>query len=284
MCECYVCIEQSEVGLIENCGRFTGAARPGCHMLVPCRDRVAGVVSLRLQEHQCTIESKTKDNVFVNVRLTLQYQILPEKVESAFYTLSNPIYQIEAYIFNSIRGKIPLYNLDDLFSERSTIAKQLKEEVDQQMDQYGYEIMSALITEIEPARSVRDAMNAIQMNQRLRSAALDEAEGKKLRVIKAAEADSEAKRLSGVGLAEQRKAIVAGLQQSIEQFQEGVQDLSSDDVMSLLLLNQYFDTLKEVAATSTGSTLFLNHAGGLDAVAAQMMGGIIHSSSNKKKN
>jgi len=284
MCQCYTCVEQSEVGLIESCGRFTGAARPGCHCLVPCRDQIAGVVSLRLQEHQCTIESKTKDNVFVNVRLTLQYQILPEKVESAFYTLSNPIYQIEAYIFNSIRGKIPLYNLDDLFSERSTIAKQLKEEVDQQMDQYGYEIMSALITEIEPARAVRDAMNAIQMNQRLKSAALDEAEGKKLRVIKAAEADSEAKRLSGVGLAEQRKAIVAGLQQSIEQFQEGVQDLSSDDVMSLLLLNQYFDTLKEVAATSTGSTLFLNHAGGLDAVANQMMGGIIHSSGSKKKN
>jgi regulator of protease activity HflC (stomatin/prohibitin superfamily) len=282
MCQCYTCVEQSEVGILETCGKYKTTAKPGCHMLTPCADQVAGTVSLRLQEHMCTIESKTKDNVFVNVRLTLQYQILPEKVESAFYTLSAPVSQIEAYIFNSIRGKIPLYDLDALFQERSTIAKQLKEEVDLQMEQYGYEIMNALITEIEPARSVRDAMNAIQMNQRLKAAALDEAEGKKLRVIKAAEAESEAKRLSGVGLAEQRKAIVAGLQASIEQFHEGVQDLSNEDIMSLLLLNQYFDTLKEVAQASQSSTLFLSHAGGLDAVAEQMMHGIIKSS--KKHN
>lgn len=274
-CLCYTCVEQSEVSIIETCGKFKHTAKPGCHPLTPCCDQVAGVVSLRLQEHCCTIESKTKDNVFVNVRLTLQYQILPQNVESAFYTLSSPVNQIEAYIFNSIRGKIPLYNLDDLFLERSTIAKQLKEEVDNQMEQYGYEIMNALITEIEPARSVRDAMNAIQMNQRLKSAATDEAEGKKIRVIKAAEADSEAKRLSGVGLAEQRKAIVAGLQASIEQFHEGVSDLSNEDIMSLLLLNQYFDTLKEVASASSSSTLFLSHAGGLEAVAEQMTHGII---------
>jgi regulator of protease activity HflC (stomatin/prohibitin superfamily) len=221
--------------------------------------------------------------VFVTVRLTLQYQILPDSVESAFYTLSTPIYQIEAYVFNSIRGKIPLYNLDDLFMERSTIAKQLKEEVDHQMEQYGYEIISALITEIEPARSVRDAMNAIQMQQRLKTAANDEAEARKIRVVKAAEADCESKRLSGVGLAEQRKAIVAGLQQSIEQFQEGVQGLSSEDVMSLLLINQYFDTLKEVAAASSSSTLFIQHSGGLEQVAAQMMNGIIHSSGKKNQ-
>eukprot|EP00331_Platyophrya_macrostoma_P024798 CAMPEP_0176441478 /NCGR_PEP_ID=MMETSP0127-20121128/21221_1 /TAXON_ID=938130 /ORGANISM="Platyophrya macrostoma, Strain WH" /LENGTH=281 /DNA_ID=CAMNT_0017826263 /DNA_START=1 /DNA_END=846 /DNA_ORIENTATION=- len=274
-CACYTCIEQSEVGIVETCGKFKHIAKPGCHPLTPCCDSVAGVVSLRLQEHQSTIESKTKDNVFVCVRLTLQYQILPSKVESAFYTLSNPLTQIEAYVFNSIRGKIPLYNLDDLFLERSTIAKQLKEEVDNEMEQYGYEIMNALITEVEPARTVRDAMNAIQMNQRLRAAAIDEAEGNKIRVVKAAEADSEAKRLSGVGLAEQRKAIVAGLQQSIEQFHEGVQDLSNEDIMSLLLLNQYFDTLKDIAQTSSSSTLFLSHAGGLEAVAEQMQQGII---------
>lgn len=279
-CVCYTCIEQSEVGVVETCGKFKHVAKPGCHFLTPCADQVAGVVSLRLQEHQCNIESKTKDNVFVNVRLTLQYQILPQNVESAFYTLSSPVAQIEAYIFNSIRGKIPLYNLDDLFLERSTIAKQLKEEVDNQMEQYGYEIMNALITEIEPARTVRDAMNAIQMNQRLKSAALDEAEGNKIRVIKAAEADSEAKRLSGVGLAEQRKAIVAGLQQSIEQFHEGVHDLSNEDIMSLLLLNQYFDTLKDIATSSSSSTLFLSHAGGLEAVAEQMQQGIIKVKKN----
>lgn len=272
---CYTCVEQSEIALIESCGKFTIAAKPGCHCLVPCKDSVAGTVSLRLQEHNCVIESKTRDNVFVNVKITLQYQILPEAVERAFYTLAAPLQQIEAYVFNSIRGKIPQFDIDDLFVERATLATQLKEEVDLQMEQYGYEITTALITEIEPARMVRDAMNQIQMHQRLKVAAVDEAETLKLRVVKAAEADAEAKRLSGVGLAEQRKAIVAGLQSSIEHFQQGVQELSSEDVMSLLLLNQYFDTLKEVASNSAGSTLFLSHAGGLEAVAEQMTRGII---------
>ena len=280
-CCCYTCVEQSEVAIIESCGKFDMIAKPGCHLLVPCKDTIAGVISLRLQEDTCKIESKTKDNVFVNVHVTLQYSILPDKVEEAFYSLSSPVYQIEAYVHNSIRGKIPLYNLDDLFVERSTISKQLKEEVDHIMERYGYLIMSALITEIEPALTVRNAMNAIQMAQRAKAAATDEAEGKKFRVIKAAEAESEAKRLSGVGLAEQRKAIVAGLQSSMESFQQGVQDLTNEDVMSLLLLNQYFDTLKEVATASSNATLFLSHSGGLDVVADQMMNGIIKTKKSK---
>lgn len=273
---CWTCVEQSEVSVIESCGKFKMIAKPGCHLLTPCVDTIAGTVSLRLQDERCKIESKTKDNVFVYVHVTLQYSVLPHKVQEAFYSLTSPIYQIESYVYNCIRGKIPLYNLDDLFVERSTISKQLKEEVDHLMDSFGYDIMSALITEIEPARSVRDAMNAIQLAQRARAAASDEAEGKKLRVVKAAEADSEAKRLSGVGLAEQRKAIVAGLQSSMESFQS-VQDLSNDDVMSLLLLNQYFDMLKDVAAASSSSTLFLSHSGGLEQVADQMVNGIIKS-------
>jgi regulator of protease activity HflC (stomatin/prohibitin superfamily) len=273
---CWVCVEQSEVSVIESCGKFKAIAKPGCHCLTPCVDSIAGTVSLRLQDERCKIESKTKDNVFVYVHVTLQYSVLPHKVEEAFYSLTSPIYQIESYVYNCIRGKIPLYNLDDLFVERSTISKQLKEEVDHLMDSFGYDIMSALITEIEPARSVRDAMNSIQLAQRARAAASDEAEGKKLRVVKAAEADSEAKRLSGVGLAEQRKAIVAGLQASMESFQS-VHDLSNDDVMSLLLLNQYFDMLKDVASASSSSTLFLSHSGGLEQVADQMVNGIIKS-------
>lgn len=278
---CWTCVEQSEVAVIESCGKLSTIAKPGCHCMVPCRDTIAGTVSLRLQDERCKIESKTKDNVFVYVHVTLQYSVLPDKVEEAFYSLTSPIYQIESYVYNCIRGKIPLYNLDDLFIERSTISKQLKEEVDHLMDSFGYDIMSALITEIEPARSVRDAMNQIQMAQRAKAAANDEAEGKKLRVIKAAEADSEAKRLSGVGLAEQRKAIVGGLQASMESFQHGVQDLSNEDVMSLLLLNQYFDMLKEVASASSSATLFLSHSGGLDVVADQMVNGIIKSKKNK---
>lgn len=272
---CYTCVEQSDVAIVESCGKYKQSAKAGCLCLVPCKDSVAGVLSLRVQDHNCVVESKTKDNVFVYVKLSIQYSVLPDRVEKAFYTLQAPISQIESYVFNSIRGQIPLVDIDELFSMRSEIAERLKKDVDDQMDKYGFDILTVLITDIDPAKSVKDAMNQIQLYQRMRSAATDKAEAQKMQAIKAAEADAEAKRLSGVGLAEQRKAIVAGLQSSIENFQEGVQELSSEDVMSLLLLNQYFDTLKDVASSCSSSTLFLSHTGGLDAVAAQMTQGII---------
>jgi regulator of protease activity HflC (stomatin/prohibitin superfamily) len=272
---CWICVEQSDVAIVEDCGKYKTSAKAGCHFLTPCKESVAGVVSLRVQDHHCTVESKTKDNVFVNVKLSIQYTVLPNAVEKAFYTLQNPVMQIESYIFNSIRGQIPQFDIDELFSMRSEIAERLKQDVDNQMDKYGFDILTVLITDIDPAKSVRDAMNQIQVYQRMRSAVTDKAEAQKAATIKAAEADAEAKRLSGVGLAEQRKAIVGGLQSSIEHFQEGVQELSSEDVMSLLLLNQYFDTLKDIASASSGSTLFLSHNGGLEQVAAQMTQGII---------
>jgi len=272
---CYTCVEQSDVAIIESCGKYKTSAKAGCTCLVPCKDSVAGVLSLRVQDHNCTVESKTKDNVFVYVRLSIQYSVLPDRVEKAFYTLASPIQQIESYVFNSIRGQIPQFDIDELFSMRSEIAERMKKDVDDQMDKYGFDILTVLITDIDPAKSVKDAMNQIQLYSRMKSAATDKAEAAKMQAIKAAEADAEAKRLSGVGLAEQRKAIVAGLQSSIEDFQDGVKELSSEDVMSLLLLNQYFDTLKDVAGSCSSSTLFLSHTGGLDTVANQMTQGII---------
>lgn len=279
---CYVCVPQSEVGIVEDCGKFHELAKPGCVCLVPCKHTMAGYVSLRAQDKQCKVESKTKDNVFVNVVLSIQYRVLADCVDKAFYTLSNPVQQIEDYVMNTVRGIIPMHDIDELFSMRGEIASQLKEQVDQQMDKYGYDISTVLITDIVPAASVSDAMNQIQMYQRLKTSTTDKAEASKVQVIKAAEAEAEAKRLSGVGLAEQRKAIVAGLQSSIEHFQQGVQDLSSEDVMSLLLMNQYFDTLKEVAHHCSGATLFLSHAGGLDQIAEQMQSGIIKVTKKKQ--
>jgi len=272
---CYTCVEQSDAAIIESCGKYKETAKAGCVCLVPCKDTVAGTLTLRVQDHSCTVESKTKDNVFVYVKLSIQYSVLPDSVYKAYYSLERPISQIESYVFNSIRGQIPLFDIDDLFSMRSEIAERLKKDVDDQMDKYGYDILTVLITDIDPAKSVKDAMNQIQLYSRLRSAATDKAEAQKMQAIKAAEADAEAKRLSGVGLAEQRKAIVAGLQSSMENFQEGVQELTNEDVMSLLLLNQYFDTLKDVAGSCSSSTLFLSHTGGLDTVASQMEQGII---------
>lgn len=281
---CCTQVEQSEVAIIEDCGKFDRIARPGCNPINCVTESVAGKMSLRLVEKKCVVESKTKDNVFVNLHITFNYQVIPSSVEEAFYSISDPVALITSYVYNSIRGKIPLYNLDELFQERASLSSQMKEEVDAQMAAYGYDIPSALISNVEPAPSVRDAINKIQMCRRMKTAAVDEAEAHKIRVVKAAEADAESKRLSGVGLAEQRKAIVAGLQESVEQFQQGVPGMSNDQIMSLLLLNQYFDTLKDVAQTSTASTLFLSHAGGLDQVSSQLTGGIIsHSEEAKRK-
>jgi regulator of protease activity HflC (stomatin/prohibitin superfamily) len=274
-CCCFICVEQSEVALIESWGRFTKLATPGCHCLIPCKDSIAGKVSLRLEEMQCHIDSKSKDNVFLSVSVSIQYQILFDSVEKAFYTLEDAERQIEAYVHNSVRGKVPQYDLDEIYSMRGEISKSVKEEIDHHMDAYGYEIVTVLLTDIDPATSVTNAMNLIQTNSRLKAATVDKSEALKIAVVKAAEADAEAKRLSGVGLAEQRKAIVAGLQTSIEQFQEGVPGLTSEDVMSLLLMNQYFDTLKDVAKVSQGTTLFLSHSGGLRDVARHMDEGII---------
>ena len=156
---CCVTVEQSEVGLIENWGKFDHVAEPGCHCLTPCKQTMAGKLSLRVMDHECIIESKTKDNVFVNIKVSVQYQVLPNAVHNAFYMLSNPIQQIRSYIFNSIRGQVPTYEIDQIFLMRSEIAEQVKKEIDDQMDKYGYDIVTVLITEVEPAASVRDAMN-----------------------------------------------------------------------------------------------------------------------------
>jgi len=277
---CLICVEQSDVAIIESFGRFDRLAPPGAHCLVPCKDQVAGTMSYRLEELICQIDSKSRDNVFLTVHVTIQYQILraDHSVEKAFYTLEDARGQIEAYVHNSVRGKVPQYELDQLYAMRGEISRSVKEEIDHHMEGYGYEVTQVLMNEITPANQVTDAMNQIQTNSLLKAAAVDKAEAQKIQIVRAAEAEAESKRLSGVGLAEQRKAIVAGLQSSIEHFQEGVQGLSSEDVMSLLLMNQYFDTLKEVAKNSSSTTLFLSHTGGLQDVARQMETGIIKKS------
>lgn len=282
-CCCCTCIEQSEVAIIEEFGKFDRVAGAGCHWLTPCKSMIAGKVSLRLEQMTVPIESKSKDNVFLQATVSVQYRVLRDAVDKAFYTLENPQQQIEAYVHNAIRGRIPQYDVDQIYAMRDEISRGVKEDVDHHMSHYGYDVEMVLITDVEPARTVTDAMNQIQQNQRLKAAMIDKAEAEKIRIVKAAEADAEAKRLSGVGLAEQRKAIVQGLQSSVEQFQQGVPGMSAEDIMSLLLMNQYFDTLKDVAKHSRDTTIFLQHAGGLRAVAEQMEQGVVHMSGASKK-
>lgn len=261
------------MGVLEYCGRFNGVLQPGCACFLPCNNVVRSV-SLRLHQQDCRIVSKTKDNVFVQLCLTLQYQVIPDKVEDFCYKSVRPAQLMVDQVMNSIRAKIPLYKLEALYVERGTISQQLKNEVDGIMASYGVEIVSALITDIEPGPEITNAMNDIQRLQRLRVAAVDEAETKKMQRVRAAEANCEARKLAGEGLAEQRKAIVAGLMQSIEGVREEVKGLSSEEATNMLLMNQYYDTLQAIAAGSKSSVMVLESTGGLERIANQLKQGV----------
>lgn len=270
---CCTTISQSDVGIFQTCGKFSGLASPGLHCMCCFCTSIAARISIRLQEFNCTVESKTKDNVFVVISLTIQYQVKPNKVEEAYYRALHPIAVMENYILNSIRAKLPLYKLEALYVERGTISQQLKDEIDEVMDSYGIEIVSALISDINPGTQITTAMNDIQRLQRLRVAAVDEAETKKMRRVRAAEATCDAHRLAGEGLAEQRKAIVAGLMQSIEEAREDA-GLSSEEATNMLLMNQYYDTMQEIALKSNSSVMIMETTGGLEKIAAQLKRGV----------
>lgn len=266
---CCTTVDQSEVAVLETCGRFTRTAGPGCHCVLPWTCK-GGTLSLRLREHFFFIRSKTKDNVFVNIRLAVQVQVIPDRVAPAFYSLVNPLVIIESYVSNSVETKIPLYNLDALFVERSSISQQVKNETDAVIESYGWSVVSTLITEIDPGAAITEAINSIQKFQRLRVAAVDEAETKKMQRVRAAEANCESRRLAGMGLAEQRKAIVAGLRKSVESMRGDVRGLNNQDVLNLLMLNQYYDTIKAVAEGSNNSLLFIEGASGMGRVAQEL--------------
>lgn len=270
---CCSSVSQSEIGIFETCGRFNGVASPGCHCFLPCTS-VVSQISIRLREHEVTVESKTKDNVFVRILLVVQLQVMSDSVKDAYYKALSPVDVLNNHILNSIRAKIPLYKLEALYVERGTISEQLKEEVDQEMADFGVEIVSALIADIDPGPQITAAMNDIQRLQRLRAASVNEAETNKLKRVMAAEAACDARRLSGEGLAEQRKAIVCGLLESVKDMQKEMPELSYDDATNMMLMNQYFDTLENIAKCAKGSVMILETTGGLERMAAQLKDGV----------
>jgi regulator of protease activity HflC (stomatin/prohibitin superfamily) len=198
----------------------------------------------------------------VTIRVVVNVKVIPDKAVNAYYMLSNPQGQITSYAMNVLRGMLALHTLDEVFLMRSEIQKHLKTELDQQLEQYGYQIVAALVTDIRLAQVLKNAMEATVTNARMKQAIQFKSEAEKLQTIKAAEGDAEAKRLSGVGLAEQRKAAILGLQESVSNFEQSVPGMSPKDIMSLLLMNQYFDAIKDIAEVSRGHTVFLPDTSG----------------------
>eukprot|EP00245_Coleochaete_scutata_P011519 TRINITY_DN4294_c0_g2_i2.p1 TRINITY_DN4294_c0_g2~~TRINITY_DN4294_c0_g2_i2.p1 ORF type:complete len:290 (-),score=50.49 TRINITY_DN4294_c0_g2_i2:665-1534(-) len=277
---CCVCVDQSNIGIIERFGRFMGTIGPGCHFINCCvGSRIAGLISLRIQQLDVRCETKTKDNVFVSVVCSVQYAALKEQAEDAFYKLTNPHQQIQAYVFDVVRASVPKLTLDDVFEQKDDIAHNVRSELEKVMSVFGYAIEQTLITDIEPDAMVKRSMNEINAAARMRVAANEKAEAEKILQVKRAEAEAEAKYLSGLGIARQRQAIVDGLRESVVTFSSQVEGTSSKDVLDLVLMTQYFDTMKDIGSSSKNTTVFMpSNPGAVSDVASQLRMGFLQAS------
>jgi len=288
---CIPCIvtQQGTVRIIESFGAFKAIARPGMTCITPCVDCVAGTISMRLQQMEVSCETKTKDNVFVTIKIAIQFQVkaADDSIQAAHYRLTNARSQIESYVFDVVRSSVPKIELDDVFTTKEEIAKTIKAELEQSMGSFGYEILATPITDIDPDAQVKRAMNEINKMKRLRVAAEDEGEAVKIRAVKEAEAeasrteiqakaDAEAKFLAGQGIARQRQAIMEGLRESVNAFKSEVVGVDAKAVMDLMIVTQYFDMMKDIGAQSKTNAVFMNHSpGALEELAQAVQKGFL---------
>src|SRR5579871_3349639 len=255
-------VNTAQVAVITRFGKFLRVAEAGLNWKRPFFDSVAGTMSLRVNQITLTMETKTKDNVFVTIPISVQNRVRPDKVFDAFYKLADPTAQIKSYVEQVILGHVPGMTLDEVFASQSSIAAAVKKELDADMFAFGYEIVNVLVTDIVPDEKVKSAMNDINAAQREQVAAQARGEAEKILKVKQAEADAESKALQGKGIADQRKAIISGLRESVEAFKESIEGAQAKDVMALVLMTQYFDTLKEIGSQDKSNTILMPHSPG----------------------
>lgn len=268
-------VREQDAVVIERMGRFNRVARPGLRFKIPLMERKAGDESLRIETQDLTVESKTKDNVFVHIKIAIQDQVDPERVKEAFYKLDDVLAQEEAYAKDVVRSEVPKLTLDEVFERKDDIGKELQRELQSKMGEYGYRIISALVVDVEPDETVKAAMNAINAAQRHQVATQSTAEANRILLVKQAEGEAEAKKLQGQGIADQRKAIIAGLRESVADFSAAT-GTSPADVMTLVMMTQYFDTIKSLGDSGRTNTILLPHSpGGLSDLAGQIRSAVI---------
>jgi regulator of protease activity HflC (stomatin/prohibitin superfamily) len=253
-------VKQQTVAIVERFGKFQSIKSAGLNFLIPGIDKVVTYVNLRVHQLDLTVETKTKDNVFVKLTIAVQYKVIPNQVYNAYYKLESPTQQIQAYVFDVVRAQVPRIDLDDVFSRKDDIAVAVKDELESIMNSFGYEIIKTLVIDIQPSDNVRHAMNEINASQRLRIAANEKAEAEKILRVKQAEAESEANVLHGKGIAGQRQAITEGLSQSLEDIKTHMNDISSEKIIEMVLMIQYFDTLKDIGLNSKSNVIFVPHS------------------------
>jgi regulator of protease activity HflC (stomatin/prohibitin superfamily) len=275
-------VEQQSRAIIERFGRYVRTASPGLNVKLPVIDAVAQRVSLRVQQLPVEVETKTLDNVFVKLFVAVQYRVVEGNEADSYYKLQNHVDQIKSYVLDVVRAKVPRMNLDEVFEKKDDVGTSVKTELDASMKIYGFEIPNALVTDVNPADNVKAAMNEIQTQQRLQVAAAAKGEANKILVVKNAEADAESKRLQGEGIAKQRRAIVDGLRESIAAFTDQIGGISAAEVLKLVLMTQYFDTMKEIGVSSGSKVILVPHTpGGMSDIAEQLRAAIISANETK---
>ncbi|KAL3373555.1 hypothetical protein AABB24_005503 [Solanum stoloniferum] len=277
------CIEQASIGVVEKWGRFDRLAEPGLNFWNPLAGEcLTGTLSTRINSLDVKIETKTKDNVFVQLLCSIQYRVIRQNADDAFYELHNPTEQIQAYVFDVVRAHVPKMNLDELFEQKDEVAKAVLEELEKVMGAYGYNIEHILMVDIIPDASVRRAMNEINAAQRMQLASVYKGEADKILQVKKAEAEAEAKYLGGVGVARQRQAITDGLRENILNFSHKVEGTSAKEVMDLIMITQYFDTIKDLGNSSKNTTVFIPHGPGhVRDIGDQIRNGLMEAASAK---
>ncbi|HGC8555808.1 TPA: SPFH domain-containing protein [Streptococcus agalactiae] len=265
-------VKQQTVAIIERFGKYQKTATSGIHIRVPLGiDKIAARVQLRLLQSEIIVETKTKDNVFVTLNIATQYRVNENNVTDAYYKLIKPEAQIKSYIEDALRSSVPKLTLDELFEKKDEIALEVQHQVAEEMSTYGYIIVKTLITKVEPDAEVKQSMNEINAAQRKRVAAQELANADKIKIVTAAEAEAEKNRLHGVGIAQQRKAIVDGLADSIQELKDANVTLTEEQIMSILLTNQYLDTLNTFAINGNQTIFLPNNPEGVEDIRTQVL-------------
>lgn len=248
-------VKQQTAAVIERFGRFNSIRHSGLHFKIPLIDRIAGRINLKIQQLDVIIETKTKDNVFVKMKVSVQFKVIPNTVYEAFYKLEYPHDQITSYVFDVVRAEVPKLKLDDVFERKDDIAVAVKRELNEAMTTYGYDIINTLITDIDPDIQVKNAMNRINAADREKTAAEYEAEAGRIRIVAKARAEAESKKLQGQGIADQRREIARGLVESVDILNSV--GINSQEASALIVVTQHYDTLQAIGADTNSNLILL---------------------------
>ena len=248
-------VKQQTSAIIERFGRFTSIRQSGLHFRIPIIDRIAGRISLRILQLDVIVETKTKDDVFVKLKVSVQYKVVREKVYDAFYKLDYPQDQITSYVFDVVRAVVPKMKLDDVFEKKDDIANAVKGELNDAMINYGYDIIKALVTDIDPDPEVKAAMNRINAAERKKVAAQYDGDAERILIVEKAKAEAESKRLQGQGIADQRREIARGLEESVDVLNKV--GINSQEASALIVVTQHYDTLQAIGGETNTNLILL---------------------------